>query len=305
VLDRGEREEWFDSALIVGLSVVAAVALVGFLLRELVAPEPILDLSVFRNRNFALGTAFMAMAGVGFYSSMLLLALFTQKILDYDAWTAGFVLAPAGVGNLISLAVAGRLVTRVDQRAMLALGFFLTGGSAWLMSNLTLDIDYWTLVWPRFIQGVGQGFIFVPLTTLALATIPRARLNNATAAFNMIRNVGGGVGVALSTTFLSRWSQYHQSRLVSHVDVWSGETAGRLRQWSEYFVAQGADPVTAQQRAVGLLYRDTVVQARILAYADEFWILGVLLLATLVLIPFMARVRADAPEPAAAAETAA
>jgi hypothetical protein len=119
------------------------------------------------------------------------------------------------------------------------------------MSNLTLGVDYWTLVWPRFIQGFGQGFIFVPLSTLALATVRKDRLGNATAAFKVIRNVGGSCGVALAATLLSRRSQYHQTTLVGHVNVWSVDTTARLKDWSDHFVREGGDPVHRAEPGAG------------------------------------------------------
>ena len=299
LLDRGEREDWFDSAWITGLGVVAVCALAAFLVRELSVREPILDLGVFQDRNFTLGTGVIAVAILAFYSSMLLLALYTQKVLGYDAWTSGLVLAPGGVGNMISLIISGRLVARMDQRALLALGCVLNALALFAMSNLTLGIDYWSLAWPRFVQGVGMGFIFVPLTTLALATVRKDRLSNATAAYNVIRNLGGSVGVALATTMLSRRSQYHQTTLVGHVNVWSPETAARLRDWTELFAAQGADSFTAERRALAMLYRSTLTQAQVLAYADEFWLYAILFLVVLVLVPFMRRVHAEPVDSAA------
>jgi DHA2 family multidrug resistance protein len=301
VLDRGEREEWFESGFIVALSVVAVCALAGFLVRELTTAQPILDFSVFLDRNFSLGAGLLALSAFGLYASMLLVALYTQKLLGYDAWNAGLVLAPGGVGNLISLVIAGRLVARVDQRLLLALGCLLSAIGLSMMSNLTLGVDYWTLTIPRFVQGLGLGFTFVPLTTLALATVPRDRLGNATAAFNVVRNIGGSIGIALATTYLSRRSQYHQSTLVGHVDVWSPETAQRLGDWTRHFVAQGADTFTAERRATAMLYHDTVAQAQVLAYADEFWALSLLFFAILPVLVFMRRVRTDAG--AARAET--
>jgi DHA2 family multidrug resistance protein len=296
-LDWGEREDWFDSRLIVYLSVVAVCAMAAFVWRMLTVKDPILDFTVFANRNFALGTTFIATAVFTFYSSMLLLALYTQKVLHYDAWSSGAVLAPGGVGNLISLLIAGRLVVRVDQRWLLALGLLLNGTALSWMGNLTLGVDYWSLVWPRFLQGFGMGFIFLPLTTLSISTIPKLRLPNATAAFNLIRNMGGSIGVALTTTLLARRSQYHQATLVSHVDAWDPETAARLARWTEHFLAQGADAFTAKARATAMMYRETVTQAQVLAYVDEFRMLSVLFFAMLLLIPFMRRVRVPPPPP--------
>jgi DHA2 family multidrug resistance protein len=296
-LDWGQQEDWFDSPLIVHLGLVALGALAAFVWRELTVKDPIMDFRVFTNRNFALGTTFIATAVFTFYSSMLLLALYTQKVLGYDAWSSGAVLAPGGVGNLVSLLIAGRLVTRLDQRLLLALGLLLNGVALHWMANLTLGVDYWSLVWPRFLQGFGMGFIFLPLTTLSISTIAKHRLPNATAAFNLIRNMGGSVGVALTTTLLARRSQYHQATLVSHVDVWDPETTATLARWTEHFLAQGADAFTARARATAMMYRATVTQAQVLAYADEFRLLSLIFFAMMLLIPFMRRVHAAPPPP--------
>src|SRR4029453_18445616 len=153
---------------------------VVFVIRELMAREPILDLRVFADRNFATGATFIALIGLGMFSSMLLLAVFTQKLLGYDAWTSGLVLAPGGFGNMLSLLLCGRLVTRTDQRLLLTFGCVVNAISLYMMSNLTLSVDYWTLAFPRFIQGFALGFIFVPLSTLTLSTIARDKLVNAT-----------------------------------------------------------------------------------------------------------------------------
>ena len=301
VLDRGEREDWFESNLIWSLAVVGGAALLLFLVRELTAEQPILDLTVFRDRNFAVGTAVATAVGFGMYSGMLLVALYTQKVLRYDAWTAGMVLAPAGLGNMITLIIAGRLVAHVDQRGLLALGCVLNAVGAYYMADVTLGVDYWHLVWPRFVQGVGTGFTFVPLTTMTLAMVPRPQLPNATACFNTARNIGGSFGIALAATWLSRRSQQHQSTLAAHLTVWDPETTARLRALTEHFAAHGADPFSAERQAMGALYRSLVEQSQVLAYADDFWVLAVLFAAVLVAIPLFHRVRTEPVEARAAA----
>ena len=153
----------------------------------------------------------MALAGFGFYASMLLLALFTQKLMSYDAWTSGLVLAPSGIGQALMLVIVGRLVSRADQRWLLGFGVLMNGLATLLMSNASLGSDFWALAWPRLIQGIGMGCIFVPLQMLALASVSISQLPNATALFSVVRNVGGSAGVAISTTLLSRRAQTHQS----------------------------------------------------------------------------------------------
>ncbi len=294
-LDQGERNEWFESAIIIALALVAVTTLVGFVIRELIVDEPILDLSVYADRNFAASSLIMLVVMMGFFSSMVLLALFTQRVLGYDAWTSGLVLAPGGIGNLLSLLIAGRLITRMDQRWMLALGCVLNAYAVYVMSEVTLGMDYWALAWPRFVQGAGVGFIFVPLNTIGLATIAREKMGNATAALNVVRNLGGAIGVSVMTAVLARRSQEHQSTLVSHVNVWDPETAERLRAWTRHFAARGVDTFTAERQALGTLYKEVTRQAELLAFADDFWLLFILFCATLVLLPLLRRVRIDGP----------
>jgi DHA2 family multidrug resistance protein len=292
-LDQGERWEWFDSTFILALAVLATTTIIGFVVRELTTPEPILDLAVYADRNFAAASLIMLVVMVGFFSSMVMLALFTQKVLGYDAWTSGMVLTPGGIGNLFSLLVAGRLITLIDQRWLLALGCVLNAIATYMMATVTLGVDYWALAWPRFLQGVGVGLIFVPLNTVALATIPREKMGNATAALNVVRNLGGGIGVALMTTLLARRSQQHQATLVGHVNMWDPETADRLRAWSARFAAEGVDLYTAERQALGKLYQEVTRQAQLLAFADDFWLLFILFCLTLLLLPLLQRVRAE------------
>ena len=291
VLDIGERNDWFDSTLVLMGGVLAACTLVAFVLRELMAAEPILDLTVFGDRNFGIGTLAIFLVGLGFNSSLLLIALYTQTILGYDAWTAGLTLAPGGLGTMIALMISGRLVSRMDQRLMLAGGCSLAAVAFFFMTRVTPTIDFWNLAWPRFVQGFAQGFIFVPLQALTLATIPTERLGNSTAAYNVARNIGGGMGVALVTTLLARRSQVHQATLMGHLDPWSFEMADRMQRWTNHFVNHGADTFTAGRQAMSMLYREAVTQANILAYADDFWLLLAVYSSVLLLIPFMRRVR--------------
>ena len=292
VLDRGEREDWFDSSLIVTLSVIAVVSVVGFLIRELRTEDPILDLSVFTDRNFATGAALICIVGFGMFSGMLLVAVFTQKLLGYDAWTSGLVLAPGGLGNIFSLFASG-IVTRVDQRAMLAFGCLLNAVSLYMMTSLTLGMDYWALALPRFIQGFAVGFIFVPLSTLTLATIRRDKLVNATAVYGMLRNFGGSVGIAVVTTLLAQRSQVHQSTLVGHISPWDPQTQARLTRWASHFGALGSDAFTAERQAVAMLYRETQAQAQVLAFMDDFRLLAVMYGGLVFLIFFMHRMRTE------------
>jgi DHA2 family multidrug resistance protein len=203
---------------------------------------------------------------------------------------------------MVALMISGRLVSRMDQRVMLAFGCLLQAVSLSLMTEVTATMDFWSLAWPRFVQGFSFGFIFVPLQALALATIRTERLSNATAAYNVVRNIGGSAGVALATTLLARRSQLHQATLISHMHDWNPAYAERLEEWTEHFLTQGADRFTAARRALAMVYRETQVQAQVLSYADDFWLMLLVFCGVVVLIPFMRRVRG---EPARARQAAA
>jgi DHA2 family multidrug resistance protein len=296
MLDWGEREDWLDSDLIRALLIAAVAGLTAFIIRELTAAEPILDLTVFTSRNFALGSIVIALSVFTFFASMLLLALYTQKLMGYDAWTSGLILAPGGLGNMISLLIAGRLVTRVDQRLLLATGAIINIAALVWMSNLTLEMDFWSLVWPRLLQGFGMGFIFVPLQTLALSTVRLDRLSNATAAFNVVRNIGGSMGIAIVTTLLARRGQYHQARLMDGVDLANPAMTDRVAVWTTHFIEQGADTYTAGRQALAMIYRETVAQAQLMAFVDDFRLMAVLFFVLLMLIPFMRRIHPEETE---------
>jgi DHA2 family multidrug resistance protein len=192
----------------------------------------------------------------------------------------------------------------MDQRLMLLFGCGLNALALVMMSDLSLGMDYWSLALPRFMQGFAQGFIFVPLQTLALATIRLDRLSNATAAYNVVRNVGGSVGVAFITSLLARRAQYHQTVLAGHVTQWSPETAGRLSEWASHFAQKGFDSFTAARQATSMLYQEMIGQAQVLTYADEFWLLALVFMAVLPLLPLLRRVRAEENEQARAAAPA-
>jgi DHA2 family multidrug resistance protein len=154
---------------------------------------------------------------------------------------------------------------------------------------------------PRFIQGFAVGFIFVPLSTLTLATVRRDKLVNATAIYGMLRNVGGSVGIAVITTLLAQRSQLHQTTLVSHITAWDPATRERLARWTGHFVTAGSDAFTAERQAVAMLSRETVAQAQLLAYADDFWLLAVMFAAVPLFLPLMRRIRMEPLSSGAAA----
>jgi DHA2 family multidrug resistance protein len=288
-LDQGERLDWFDSSAITTLVVVAVIALGAFVLCELNVAQPLVDLRVLANRTFALGTFLITVVGFGLYSSFLLLTFYTEHLLRYDALTAGWVLAPAGIGSLISLAIGGRLVDRIDPRWLVSSGMAIIAYSLFLMGTLSLGADFWAVLWPRFIQGFGMGLVFVPLTTMSLTAVSAAELATASGLFNVVRNVGGSVGIAVTTTWLSRQTQVHMTTLIGHVTPWSVATAERLARLQDVYRGAGSDADTARRQALRHLYEEVQRQASMNAFADDFLRLSALFVVAVPLVWAMRR----------------
>ncbi len=283
-LDKGQEEDWFASRFITALLVVAAAGLALFVRHALVAREPVVDLRVFRERTFAAGSLLITVMGFVLYGSLVMLPVMLQTLLAYPPVRAGIAMMPRGYGTLLAMPVTGVLTGRFDPRKLLGLG--LLGGAATLywFSRLNLEVGYWDLFWPQFFQGVAFGLLFVPLTTVTMDRIERSAMGNATSLFNLLRNIGGAAGIAVVETVLERDRQLHTSVLGAHVDPYGNGARLMLQQMRAAFVAQGADLVTATQRAYAALWGEVQRQAAILAYLDAFRLLALLFLATLPLV---------------------
>jgi DHA2 family multidrug resistance protein len=289
VLDRGQREDWLASPLIVWLGAVAAVALVALVVRELSAGEPVVDLRVLRHSTFAVATLAMFVISIAFYGIMVLSPLFTQILMGYTALLAGLVLAPGAVATLITMPIAGALLNRIDPRWIILTGCALNAHGMYLMATLTLEATYWQVMLPRFIQGLGIGFTFVPLSTVALAAVPMRELGHASGLFNFIRTLGGSAGIAAVATLLERGAQAHQARLAGHVSLYDPEVWDRYHALVGTFAARGADPATAEQQAWAHLYELVQREALSLSFLDSFWRLAWIFAAVIPFVLFLGR----------------
>ena len=289
VLDRGQREDWFASSLIVWLSVVAVVALVALIVRELRAEEPVVDLRVLRHPTFAVATAAMFVISIAFYGIMVLSPLFTQILMGYTAMLAGLVLAPGGVSTLVTMPIAGALMNRLDPRWIIVTGCALNAYAMYLMATLTLEASYWHIMLPRFIQGLGIGFSFVPLSTVALSAVPMRELGHASGLFNFIRTIGGSIGIATVATLLERGAQTHQARLTAHVSLYDPDVWDRYQTLVGTFAARGADAVTAEQQAWAHLYEIVQREALALSFIDNFWRLAWIFAAVVSFVLLLGR----------------
>ncbi len=288
VLDKGEREDWFSSDLIISLAIISAVSLVLFIWQELRTKEPIVDLHVFKSRTFTVGTIFTTVVMFALYGTMVLTPLYCQLLAGYTPLLAGKVLAFQYIGTLASILLAGRLFNRFDPRMLVFIGCWLGGYGAWDMTNFNPQTDYWGIAWPGFFRGMGSGLIFMPLSTLSLGAVPRVQMGTASGLFNMVRTIGGGIGIALLVTFLSRDSQIHQSYLSAHVHLFNPAV------WGQLSTVGGALPWVSGEGGVSnaslaAIYGEVQRQSLLMAFVDDFRLIAYLFFFLSPLVFFMRR----------------
>jgi MFS transporter, DHA2 family, multidrug resistance protein len=289
LLDKGQEEDWFGSHFILILAVLAVIGIGGLIIRELKATHPVIDLSVFRYRSYAVGTFLMTIVGFVLYGSTVLLPLMMQELLGYTATHAGITNLPRGMASFLFMPVVGILVGKVDSRKLLAIGLISTATAMFTLSFFSLDVGFWNFWWPLMLQGAGLGLIFVPLTTVTNDPVPRERMGNATSIFNLMRNVGASIGISTVETLQYRHMQSHLHYLAQHVNSTSPETQQRLAGLRQMFVSRGADTVTATREAHGALWGMVQQQAAMLSYNDVFRFLGGMFLLLLPLLLLMER----------------
>ena len=291
VLDKGQEADWFEANWICVTTAVCIAACVGFLVREITSPEPIVQLRILLNRNFGIGTLVATLYGFAFYGVIAMLPLFLQTQMGYSALDSGLSVSPRGLGSLIAMAVVGVLVNYVDGRILLAVGFAGFGYSTLLLSHINLGISMWSVALPNFLNGFAGGFIFVPLTTMTMSMLRKQEIGNAAGIYSLMRNIGGSIGIAAATALLVRGEQAHQTYLAANVTPTSPGALAALQGLQARFFLGGASAYAARQDALGALYRSVQQQAALLAYMDDFRFLAYLSLACIPLLMFLVRLR--------------
>jgi MFS transporter, DHA2 family, multidrug resistance protein len=296
VLDKGQEDDWFESTTITLLAIVAVGTLVALVIHELTTDEPVVDLRLFKQRSYAVGVFLMTVLGFVMYGSIVLLPIMLQTLLGYPSMQAGIAMAPRGIGSFFMMPLTGIMTGRFDARKLLTVGLIVGGGTLLWLSGLNLQAGYWDIFWPQLIQGAGLSLLFVPLTTVAMDPIPRERMGYATSLFNLMRNIGGSVGIAVTGTMLARHSKATTAILSANVTPYDPATQSMLAQMKGAFMAAGADPATATARAyaamAGLLQR----QAAMVAFVGIFQLLGLMFIVLVPLVLLMKRPRrAGAP----------
>jgi DHA2 family multidrug resistance protein len=299
VLDKGQEDDWFQSRTITILAILAAVTLVSLVIHELTTDEPVVDLRLFKSRSYAVGVFLMTVLGFVLYGSIVLLPIMLQTLLGYPSLQAGIAMAPRGIGSFFMMPLTGIMTSRFDARKLLTVGIVLGGSTLIWLSYLNLNAGYWDFFWPQLLQGAGLSLLFVPLTTVAMDPIPRERMGYATSLFNLMRNIGGSVGIAITGTMLARNSRATTAILSSNVTLYDPATQRMLAQMKGAFMAAGADAVTATNRAHAALFGLLQRQSAMVAFVGIFQLLGVIFLMLLPLVLLMQRPRrAGAPPPA-------
>jgi DHA2 family multidrug resistance protein len=284
MLDTGQRKDWLGSRDIRIEAVLCVVGLLIFVIRELSVTNPIVDLRALKDRTFAAGVVLMAAVGFCLYGSMVLLPEYLETLLNYPAMQAGLALSPRGLGSFVITFVVGAIAARVDVRKLVVVGLSFAAVTMFQFSALNLNAGYWDVFWPQVLQGAAISFMFVPLTSASMSNIARERMGNATSIFNLMRNIGGSVGIAVMSTMLARRQQFHQTRLIEHVLPGNPQAGFMMHQFTGYFVGRGSDPVTAVHRAQAAVMGSLQQQAAMLSFVEAFKVMGIFFLIMLPLV---------------------
>jgi DHA2 family multidrug resistance protein len=285
-LDRGEQLGWFSSVEILIEAVVAASAVYIFLVHTFTSKTPFISPKLFQDRNFALSVVFIFIIGITYLASLALMTPYLQNLMGYPVLKAGMAMGPRGLGTMLTMYMAGNLIGKVDTRWLLFWGLALSSGSMWLMTGWTPDVSMQTIIWVGFIQGASLGLLFVPLSTVAFATLPAHLRADGTGLYSLSRNVGSSVGISIVTVLLSQNIQVNHAEIGAHVTPFN-------RLFSAWPISSFLDPMTASGRAMldGLISK----QAAWVAYIDDFKLLMVL---SLLVMPLLVFIKPNAAPPA-------
>jgi len=281
VLDKGQRDDWFDSRFIIWLTVISVVSLIFLIFWEWHHKDPIIDLHLFRSRTFATANFLMFMLGFALLGSTLLLPLFMQTMLGYTAQRSGMALMPGGFTIMVCMPIVGFLLSRYSPRWLMLFGMSMLSFSLFHMTGFDLGVDFRTVTMARVYQAMGLAFLFVPINTAAYSGLPRDKNNAASGLMNLARNIGGSVGISFVTTSLTRRAQIHQARIVETLNAANPQFRSTVRGMTGIFsgggFGPGTGPGTAQQHAYAMIQANVIRQSTMLAYIDNFWVLGVVI----------------------------
>lgn len=290
VLEEGNKDDWFGSPFISRLSIVAAVALIAFVWIELRQRQPLLNLRLLARRNFGFGVLANVLLGFALYGSVFVLPLYLALVQGYNAEQIGAVLAWTGLPQLVLIPLVPRMMQRIDARILVAVGFLLFAASNFMNVGLSNDYAADQLLWPDIVRAIGQALVLTPLSVIATAGIEKENAGSASSLFNMMRNLGGAIGIAMLQTAITRREQFHSNVLMQSVDLFDEATRTRIARLTHYFMAHGvSDPALAGHEAIVAIGRLIRRQAFTMAYADAFYLLGAALVVAAVATALLRR----------------
>lgn len=289
VLEHGQQDDWFNNNLIVFLSCVSVFGLLAFIWRESTYKYPIVNLSVLKDSNLRIGTIMTFILGFGLYGSTLIIPIYTQSVLGWTATDAGLLLIPGSITTAIMMPFIGKLIQKgVPQGYMVAAGFFVFFTfTFWMRNIITPDTGAEHMFWPLILRGVGLGLLFVPITTLSLSTLKGKNIGEGAAFTGMMRQLGGSFGIALITTFITRFSQEHRVNLIAHLDITKVELQTRIQQLKAGFMSKGFTPNEALAKAYQVIDFSVTKQSTVMSYMDIFMYLGIMFLLCIPIIFFI------------------
>jgi len=298
VLDKGQEADWFGAVWIRWTTALIAAGFIAFVVHQLHDKKPITNLRVFQNRNFALGCVVMTLFGGVIYGIVAILPLFYQTVMGYSARAAGLAVSPRGIGAVCIMPIVAVLTSRLDSRWLISVGFLGFAGSAYWMSQLTLDISQWSLLVPIILSGASAGLVFVPLATVSMGTLRNEMIGNASGLYNLLRNVGGSIGISLVNTMVSRRQQMHRAELSRYIS--NGSVLGSAFNNFQAAMRPYSDPQIATARAYAMIDRGLNQQAVIYSYVDDLRYIAAVCLLCIPVVLLLRKVRAR-KAPAAAA----
>jgi DHA2 family multidrug resistance protein len=296
MLDKGQDADWFSSNFICWLAVLALLGFIIFLIRELTAPNPIVNLRVLKDRNLAIGVVLNLTVGAILYGTTTVLPLFLQSLLGYTSYEAGLVMTPRGIGAIIGSVVAGRIISKIDGRLWMGQGAVTLSLSMFMIGAVSLNISPSNIIWPIIITGFASTSIFVPMFTFAVATLKPENMGDAAGLTSLVRNLGGSVGISLVTTLVTRGTQAHQALLVGHLTKFDAPFRSQLATLQHSLTAHSGQ--AASMQAYGVLYQTLQQQAGLWAYVDNFRLLALICVA---LVPIIVLFKKGKASPSAAA----
>src|SRR5689334_5816700 len=288
MLEKGERYDWFDSRLVTGLALTSAVSFVLLIWRELTIDEPIINFRVLKSRQLAAGVSIAAVLGLALFGSIFMLPIFLQNLHGLTANQTGLVILPGAIASAFTMAFVGKNANRLDARVTVAIGSAMFFVAMWMLARMTLASGPQETFWPLILRGVGLGLIFVPLTGATMAEMKDHELAQGTGMFNLTRQLGGSLGIAVMATLLTRFTAAKKALLTEHLTTMDPMSLGRLQSITSGLIAKGANPLVAKQQALFMLDRQVQAQASVLAFSRIYILSGVILLASLPLL-FMFR----------------